>query len=499
MGVRYFPPGATIEIGNGPRGVQLSAPGGPSNDFLNGLMAYWPGNEASGNAIDAHIHGFDLTDTNTVTTASGLVYAAARQFTAANSERLSRANEALLQGGDFDFTFATWFYADSYNGGTGRTIAQDAAGAYWLSLSNFVANRCSWTVYNTGATAFTVTYGTDIALSGWNLAIGWYRSSDKQVGLKINGNAAVTTTLTGTPRVAGTPDFEIGFSGARYFDGRISPAGFWRREFTDAEKTAYYNAGLGIAFANMRYLVQPQRDIFVIGGQSNASGRGTNNQVYSHASLIPLNFANDYRIKRLVDPYDINTNQVDTVSSDGGGAAAAGSWIPLLATQLMTETGRAPVFVPCAKGGVSITSWLPGADHADRSTLYGSMVYRARQAMAYGTLRCVLWWQGETDAEAGMSQATYNGHLDTIANAVMTDLGIPLMPCKLQNSSIITDANELAINAAIAEAWGDNANVLDGPDFSDITSDDDYHLKTNGNLQTAADRWFTAIDAAGIL
>lgn len=482
-----------------PARVGLGGGGAAPNDFLNGLMGHWKGDEASGNAIDAHVLGLDLTDTNTVTTNTGLIYPTVRQFTAANSERFLRSAESLLKGGDFDFTFATWFYADSLNGGTGRTVGVDTGGAFWLSLSNFVANRLTWSVFNTSNAAFSATFATDIVLSGWYSAIGSYRASDKQVALKVNGNAPVTATLTGTPRTAGT-EFNLGFSAARYFDGRICPAAFWTRLLTDEEKTQWYNNGAGFAFANWKYLTPVQRDVWVIAGQSNASGRGTNNQVYSHASIIPLNFANDYRIKKLVDPLDTNTGQIDAVSSEAGGAAAAaGSCWPLLATQLMAENGHVPVFVPCAKGGTSITSWLPGADHADRTTLYGSMIYRARQAMAYGTLRCVLWWQGETDAEAGMSQATYNGHLDTIANAVMADLGVPIMPCKLQNSSIITDGLEAAINAAIAEAWGDNANVKTGPDFSDITSDDDYHFKTDAHLLTAADRWFVAIDAAGII
>jgi hypothetical protein len=221
------------------------------------------------------------------------------------------------------------------------------------------------------------------------------------------------------------------------------------------------------------------------------SGRGTNNQVYGHATLKAGLFSNAYAWRELSDPYDMATSQTDTVSSDSS-PAAAGSFIPLLATEIMADQGVPVAFVPAAKGGVSITSWLPGGDHQDRTTLYGSMVYRALQTGA----KAVLWWQGETDAIDGMAQATYNGHLDTIANAVDTDLGVPLMACKLQNSSAITDSpNEAAINAAIAEAWADNANVLEGPDLSDIGSDDAYHLQTDAKLLTAAQRWWAKLAA----
>jgi len=45
------------------------------NGLLNALIAYWPGDEASGNLLDAHSNALHLTDTNTVTNAAGKVYA----------------------------------------------------------------------------------------------------------------------------------------------------------------------------------------------------------------------------------------------------------------------------------------------------------------------------------------------------------------------------------------------------------------------------------------
>jgi len=233
-------------------------------------------------------------------------------------------------------------------------------------------------------------------------------------------------------------------------------------------------------------------DIFIIAGQSNAMGAGTNNQSYSHATLKAYLLGNDYKLKDMTDPTDVNTNQVDAVSSDG---SAAGSPWPLLAASLLAGRKRACVFIPCAKSGSAITNWLPGADHQDRSTLYGSMVYRGLQT---GRVKAVLWHQGEADALAAMSQATYNGHLDAIANAIKEDLGCPMMPCKLQDCTGATPSRDVSdVNAAIAEAWVDNNNVIPGPDFSDISpSVDGLHFKTNSELQTAASRWWSALRSA---
>lgn len=222
----------------------------------------------------------------------------------------------------------------------------------------------------------------------------------------------------------------------------------------------------------------------VIAGQSNASGRGTNNQTANGGFL----FGNDYNVKHLNDPTDDPTDQRDTVSSDTSPAAAGSVW-PLVNNLISAGTC---LWVPCAKGGTSITQWQPGVDHFDRTTLYGSMTYRAQVTNA----QAVLWWQGETDAANGMNQATYNGYLDTLANTLYSDLGIKLIACKFQNCAIVADPNEAAINAAIAEAWADNDNVLQGPDLTDMASDDDYHLKTDAKLLEAASRWYTALAAA---
>lgn len=229
-------------------------------------------------------------------------------------------------------------------------------------------------------------------------------------------------------------------------------------------------------------------DVFIVAGQSNASGRAMNLQSYTHTELRAVLFGNDYIWKNLVDPVDDPAGQIDKISDDTG-FGPSGSFVPLLATELMAETGYPTAFVPCAIGASSITDWLPSDDHLDQETLFGSMVYRATLTKAC----MVLWWQGETDALAAMNQSTYNEHLDTLANAINADLDIKIMPCQLQACSGISRVDEAEINAAIAEAWADNTNVLEGPDFSDLPSDDDFHLQSDSNLLTAAARWSTAI------
>lgn len=297
---------------------------------------------------------------------------------------------------------------------------------------------------------------------------GTYTGSPTAIEARWNGGSWTTIT-----KGAGT------FSGT--LSGQAQGQGALEVRFTNDTSVSASAVNVGIG------------DIFVIAGQSNASGRGTSNQVYSHATLKAGIFKNNYQWAQLADPTDSNTGQVDTVSQEG--TAQGGSVWPLLATSFMADQAVPVSFVPTAKGGTPITDWLPGANHQDRTTLYGSMVYRALQV---GGVKAVLWWQGETDVVAGMSQATYNGHLDTIANAVQADLGVKLIATKLQDlSAYLTGYNEATINAAIGEAWGDNANVLAGPDLSDITPvGDGLHIANDAQLSIVAGRWWTALEGA---
>ncbi len=234
-------------------------------------------------------------------------------------------------------------------------------------------------------------------------------------------------------------------------------------------------------------------DIIVIAGQSNASGRGTNSQVWtaatSYPTLVPSLFSNGYNYQGLYDPTDFDAGG-DNIADDG---SAAGSIWPLMAGAIMEHTGCPVMFVPCSKGGSGSDEWQPGVDHVDRTTLYGSMNYRIGQV---GGAALVCWWQGETDGLSAVSQATYNANLDAVADAVQADRGIKLMPCRLQTCGAISDVNEAAIRAAIIEAEGNNSNIEPGPDLQGITTDiDGLHLNGDAKLISAAELWATAINA----
>jgi hypothetical protein len=339
---------------------------------------------------------------------------------------------------------------------------------------------------------------TDANIPSSGFYIGSRTASNVTYGYKNTLKGAISTQGTSSipslnqyilaRNYADTPD---GFS-----NNEIACA-FFGKGLTDNEVYVVNAAFEAYMAVNGKGIVVPTDftgyDVFMIAGQSNASGRGTNYQSFVKTNgYDAITLSNNYRYELLIDPVDRIDGQVDSVSMEG--IAVGGSIWPLIATALSANSKKT-VFIPCAKGGTSITEWLPGADHEDRDTLYGSMVYRAKQVQtAGGTLRAVLMWQGETDVVAGMSQATYNGHIDTFANAIDTDLSIKVMQCKLHDLAPLAD--EATINAAIAEAWGDNANMLTGPDLNAIQQDSSYHITGDAKLAQVAALWVTAINTA---
>lgn len=306
------------------------------------------------------------------------------------------------------------------------------------------------------------------------------------------GTITITGTYTGNPTA-----IEASFNGGAYSTIDSTPSdGTYSGSLTNQ---AQGQGILTVRFTNDTSVSSTKTyigigDVFLVSGQSNAVGQGTSNQTYSSTDGFKATlFGNDYKWKELVDPYDSNTNQVDTISSN----TALGSWVLLLATSIMNNQHVPVAFIPSARSGSGIDEWSAGANHQDRTTLYGSAVYRALQV---GGIKANLYWQGEHEANVGagtdMTTSEYEGFLNQLVNDFYADLGVKTMAVKLQNSSGLPDLNEGYIRTAVENVEASNSNIMVGPDFRDIGTDDDYHLKLTAKLQTAADRWFTALKTA---
>lgn len=223
--------------------------------WTQGLVAYWKLDEASGVAVDAW--GVNhLTDNNTVTSGAGQV-GTARQFTAANLEYLSVADNPNLDA-TTQFSLMGWAYAD--------TTAQRCMVSKWA----YATDGCfAFQILNSGANFFWKTFlatsatddGTGCSAtddSAFYSIATWYHlaliydgvltGNSNRLKLYVNG---VQKTLT----FAGTVPASLQNSGAalefsrfqglsRYWDGRLDEWGFWSRALTAAEVVSARDSGL---------------------------------------------------------------------------------------------------------------------------------------------------------------------------------------------------------------------------------------------------------------
>ena len=236
-------------------------------------------------------------------------------------------------------------------------------------------------------------------------------------------------------------------------------------------------------------------DIYVVAGQSNASGRSSSRFSGSIAGLTATVFGNDYRWKPLRDPTDSPLGQVDVVSRD---SYAGGSVWPLVAKELMRKEPVPVAFVPCAKGTTSIAMWQRDDRTPARSdTLYGSMLRRVRAVG--GHIRAVLFWQGENNARNRTSHDSYEASLLHFAADVRGDVGVPIVVAQMGDyrHEWYTAASVDAIRLAQQDAWG-TSNVVAGPVLYDVDLHGDVHFRRASDMVVAARRWAATI-RSGIL
>lgn len=225
-----------------------------------GLISYWKLDEASGQRDDSRSTSH-LTDTNTVTQATGAtaVLGSSAQFVAANSEQLTRVDNAALSSGDVDLWVAAWAYLDSKpsNGGIAFKGTGVAAGTveYALFYQGGGTDRLRFQIGDSAAGSLTTVSATVLgspSLATWYFVLGYHDSVNDEIGISVNGGAFTTGATSGRAPADTAGSFRIGsLNGASFFDGRIdsvaigkSPPGGIAALATQI-RDRLYNAGLG--------------------------------------------------------------------------------------------------------------------------------------------------------------------------------------------------------------------------------------------------------------
>lgn len=159
----------------------------------------------------------------------------------------------------------------------------------------------------------------------------------------------------------------------------------------------------------------PELDLYLFIGQSNMAGRGYITDHYKDVLkktwiLNPLGEMEPAR-----NPLNKYSTIRKNIEMQGVGPAYS------FAKYITKETGRNLGLVVNARGGSSINSWLKGA----KDNYYGEALSRIKKAMKYGTLKAVIWHQGEADSK---NPEEYMVKLQKLITDLRKDLGNENLP-----------------------------------------------------------------------
>jgi len=151
-------------------------------------------------------------------------------------------------------------------------------------------------------------------------------------------------------------------------------------------------------------------DIFLLMGQSNMAGRGL---------LEDVEPIRDERIRVFRD--GTWTVAEEPLHHDRP-TAGIGLAMSFARTVLDANPGTDIGLVPRAVGSTPLERWMPGAD------LYEGAMAAAAAAGRDGTIKAVLWHQGEHDSKVESDASSYSRRFTSMVNTLRERLDAPSLP-----------------------------------------------------------------------
>jgi hypothetical protein len=212
--------------------------------------------------------------------------------------------------------------------------------------------------------------------------------------------------------------------------------------------------------------------LFLLAGQSNMAGRGK----IEPEDLVPhprvLMLTEDREWVPAVAPIHFDK----TVA----GVGLAQSFAVALAE---ADPSITIGLIPAACGGSPISTWEPGGYHLQtHNPPYDDAISRARNAMKDGTLKGILWHQGESDCKPGLADV-YQRKLVEMINRFRSDLRIDDLPVIIGQLAKFAGKPWDAERVQVDKAHQAVAKGMDGVAFvtsEDLTPNEDLvHFDTN--------------------
>ena len=199
---------------------------------------------------------------------------------------------------------------------------------------------------------------------------------------------------------------------------------------------------VGLACA-MRAASLPSKEnfhLFLLVGQSNMAGRGvvTDPDKVPHARVLMLNQAGEW------------VPAVDPLHFDKPTMAGVGLGRSFAAAIAEAKPGVTIGLIPCAVGGSPIDAWRPGVHYPPtKSHPWDDALRRAKQAMSAGTLKGILWHQGESDSSTALAPE-YEKKLHDLIARFRSELKAPNVPFVAGQLGVFAEA-----------PWSDAKQIVD--------------------------------------
>lgn len=154
--------------------------------------------------------------------------------------------------------------------------------------------------------------------------------------------------------------------------------------------------------------------LYLLMGQSNMAGSQgglPSKKPTPEPRILALNQSNEWAVA--TDPLHFDAPN-----------RGAGPGMSFAKAMLLAEKDSAVVIglIPCAEGGTKLELWEKSG------RLFTNAVARARTAMEKGTLKGVLWHQGESDSDSETNAKTYGVRLGQMIREFRQALGVPDLP-----------------------------------------------------------------------
>jgi hypothetical protein len=221
------------------------------------MVEFWALDEASGSR-NGSIASQTLTDNNTVTSDTGVVYSTAADFTRANSEYLSRASEATLQMGNINFWIGVWLQMATLPGGTANyvIVSKENGNPSWEYRIDYndSVDRFRFILFPSGGSEVRGNNLGAAAANTWYFLMAWHVSSAAKLYMSINAGSIDDGNVLSTPST-NSSSFRIGARSSTptdFFDGVIGPVMIGKNYVPTTDDISFlYNSGAGRTLAAM--------------------------------------------------------------------------------------------------------------------------------------------------------------------------------------------------------------------------------------------------------